>query len=176
MLMVMGVVGGVAGLPSPVAAESGAVSDETGGRGPRWDITRLQVDNGEHRVTMRVRVRDLGPVGLFRFHYHRAADPYGGRNLRIEVQRERVGEPLQHRVYRCRGESCDLVRCPSLRVRWRARREVVVASVRQDCFPKPRRDPGAEAPRRGAFDAIASQSEFSDDPDGIDQLLVLDRG
>ena len=159
------------GLPSASAA-SGSKSDPSGDAVRQIDITRLTVKNGNQRVVMRIKVRDLRKRGVFNVHY------WGGttgtppaRSVIVStrlVDDERVVEYLT-----CDRQECEQVRCRGMRLDWRPGADVIVMSTPQRCYPRPRRNPDAPAPAAGRFFASA---EFSEDIDSTNGLLTVHRG
>jgi hypothetical protein len=160
------------GATAPAHAETGSKSDPSGDATRQVDITRLTVTNGDHRVTVRIKVRDLRRRGVFNVHY------WGGttgtppaRSAIIStrlVDGERVVEYLA-----CDREQCEQVRCRRMRLDWRPVADVVVMSARQRCYPRPRNNPDAPAPAVGRFFASA---EFAEDVDSTNGLLTVQRG
>src|SRR5688572_30302998 len=59
----------VAGSMTPAHADIRSRSDASGDALHQIDITRLTVRNGDHRVEMRIQVRDLRRRGTFSIHY-----------------------------------------------------------------------------------------------------------
>jgi len=133
----------VAAMP-PAGAEAGSKPYARGDAPAAIDITRLVVNNGERRFTMRVAVRDLGQRGSFNFHY------WGGRrgtppaNSVLVVVR-RVDGDTRARLLVCGREDCVRDACGSLRAEWHPRTDLVEVSARQRCYP------GADVPDRGRF-------------------------
>ncbi len=161
-----------AGATIPAEAATGSKSDPSGDATRNVDITRLTVTNGDRRVTVRIKVRDLRKRGVFNVHY------WGGttgsppaRSAIISTRRiggERVVEFLA-----CDRQECEQVRCRRMRLDWRPGADLVVMSARQRCYPRPRNNPDAPAPVVGRFFA---SGEFSVDIDSTNGLLTVQRG
>ena len=159
------------GIPS-ASADTGSKSDPSGDASRQIDITRLTVTNGDQRVVMRIKVRDLRKRGVFNVHY------WGGttgtppaRSAIVStrlVDGERVVEYLT-----CGREDCQQVRCRGMRLDWRPVADVIVMSTPQRCYPRPRSNPDAPAPAVGRFFA---EAEFSEDIDSTNGLLSVQRG
>jgi hypothetical protein len=159
------------GVPS-ASADTGSKSDPSGDASRQVDITRLTVTNGDQRVVMRIKVRDLRRRGVFNVHY------WGGttgtppaRSAIVStrlVDGERVVEYLA-----CGRDDCQQVRCRGMRLDWRPVADVVVMSAPQRCYPRPRNNPDATAPAVGRFFA---EAEFSEDIDSTNGLLTVQRG
>lgn len=159
------------GAMSPASAETGSVTDPSGDGPAVVDITRLTVRNGNHRFTMRVKVRDLRQRGTFGFHYWGGASATPPARSALVVVRRVDGE-TKASFLACDREECHPARCRATRVEWRPARDVVEVSVRQRCYPRPPRNPDAPAPAVGRFFAEGVLGEEYDSTD----LLTLQRG
>ena len=129
---------------SPAGAESEGKPYPSGNAPAAIDITKLVVNNGERRFTMRVAVRDLGQRGSFHFHY------WGGRRgtppaNSVLIVGRRVDGDTRARFFACGREHCVRDSCGSLRSEWHPRTDLVEVSARQRCYP------GADVPDRGRF-------------------------
>ncbi|MDZ5622519.1 hypothetical protein [Nocardioides bizhenqiangii] len=153
-------------------AETRSKSDSSGDAVRQIDITRLTVTNGDHRVVMRIKVRDLRKRGVFNIHYWGGTTGTPPARSAIVSTRLVDGERTVEYLT-CDREECEEVRCRGMRLDWRPGADVIVISTRQKCYPRPRRNPDAPAPGVGRFFASA---EFSEDIDSTNGLLTVQRG
>jgi hypothetical protein len=161
----------VAGSMTPAHADTRSRSDASGDAVHQIDITRLTVRNGDHRVEMRIQVRDLRRRGNFSIHYWGGTRRPPARSAIVTTRL--IDDERRLRYFSCDREECERVRCRGMRLDWRPVANVFVISTRQDCFPRPRQDPAAPPPAVGRFFATG---EFAGDSDSTDGLLSVPRG
>ncbi len=160
----------LAGSTSPAVANSGSEGYKTGDAPAAIDITRLRVDNADKRVTMRVKVRNLGSKGTFDFYYWRggtATPP--PRTAILEV--ERVDGEAVAKFFVCGLEDCAPAPCAGVTASWRPVADVVEVSMPQRCYP---RAEGTAPPTVGRFFADSALGDKFDGADG--DILKLKRG
>jgi hypothetical protein len=160
------------GATSPAHAETESATDPRGDATRQVDITRFSVTNGDKRVVMRIKVRDLRKRGTFRVHYWGGTTGTPPARSAIVLTRIVDGERVM-RYLACDREVCERVRCRGMRIDWRPGADRVVLSTRQSCYPRPRRDPDAPAPAVGRFFAYG---EFAGDLDSLDGPITVRRG
>ncbi|WP_183094241.1 hypothetical protein [Nocardioides stalactiti] len=151
--------------PAPASAASGSITDPSNDAGARIDITRLKVQNGDHRVNFELDVRDLRKRGQFSFDYWGGTSGNPPARSAIVVVRYNGGD-IKARLYVCDTEECPQEPCQGLTAEWKRAADVVTASLPQRCYPRPAANPDAPAPSVGRFFAYGSLNDHYDELDG----------
>jgi hypothetical protein len=159
------------GAPAPAVAQEGSMAFERRDAPAGIDMTRLSVDNGEHRFSMHLLVRDLGTAGVFTFYYwggvHQSPP---GRSLLINVTS--VEGDARAKFYVCGRDDCVRAKCQGLRARWDAAADFLSVSAPQRCYP--RRGPDPVPPKTGRFSTEGRIGRVYDY--GKAEPLLLTRG
>jgi len=125
------------------------------------DLTRLTARNGDVRITMTLKVRDLRRTGRFDMEYYRFFIPgsdFGFEGGEVVVRRLADGT-VRARYYWIFGDEFTERRpCPGLHVRWNARENFIRAKIPQSCWTAhpvpPRWTFFASSDQRRSFDAV----------------------
>lgn len=161
----------LAGTTSPAEANSGSTKYARHDSIPAAiDLLRLKVDNGDKRVTMSVRVRDLKRRGEFEFYYWRGGTATPPPQSVLITVRWVDGGPLA-KFQPCDTEVCEPAPCAGVTADWRPRADVVTVSMPQRCYP---RAEGTPPPTVGRFFAGSSLGDEFDP--GNEGILRLKRG
>jgi hypothetical protein len=159
-------------VPATASADTGSASDPSGDAAARYDITRLEVHNGDHRVRFELDVRDLRKHGEFSFHYWGGTHGTPPARSAIVVVRYNGGD-VKARFFSCDTEECPISPCHGLRAEWKRGADKVIASLPQRCYPRPSAHPHAPAPAVGRFFAYGSLGDHFDE---LDELITVHRG
>ena len=157
----------VLGQCPPASAETGTAYFARGGVPPRIDLVRMSADNGQDRIRVVLRVRDLRRSGTFVVGYD---DPRDRFHFSIVLEMREAGPHADYLWSHPGSDEEYAWDCADSTLKWQAARNRVVFDVAQSCFPV--RVPRRWRLRAGAWDWFGDDAR-SDYPE---RELTLARG